>query len=217
MKTARTVLVLLSMLVCMPWRVSSQSGITVNNAHAILTQPVASSSELDQVTAPVGLRVAIQYADANVARQLASVPAPLYDLIAIVPARITIQYADGNQTRSLIYPRELMADTQPPQFSNIVTEQVLIDSVIIRWQTNEFADTEVKYGTSQGEYAYSQHDTLYAKTHELHLEGLSQDTMYHFVVIGTDQSGNQAQSGEVTFKIEQPEYPCYLPAVIKHR
>ncbi len=106
-----------------------------------------------------------------------------------------MQYANTSRQMTLAYPMALIGDAVPPQISNVQAQNVP-DGVKITWTTNEFATSEVRYGTTSGTYTQTVSDPLFERTHSLTLTGLTAGRMYYFVVRGTDRSGNQAQSGQ---------------------
>lgn len=106
-----------------------------------------------------------------------------------------MQYANTSRQMTLAYPMALIGDAVPPQISNVQAQNVP-DGVKITWTTNEFATSEVRYGTTSGAYTQIVSDPLFERTHSLTLTGLTAGRMYYFVVRGADRSGNQAQSGQ---------------------
>lgn len=119
----------------------------------------------------------------------------LQTLFGQVAARIVLQYANTSRQVTLAYPVALIGDAVPPQISNVQAQNVP-DGVKITWTTNEFATSEVRYGTTSGTYTQTVSDPLFERTHSLTLTGLTAGRMYYFVVRGADRSGNQAQSGQ---------------------
>jgi len=57
----------------------------------------------------------------------------------------------------------------------------------------------VKYGKASRIYTEREKDSLFVKTHVIELAGLLPGNCYYFVVNGTDQSGNSAESSEYRF------------------
>jgi large repetitive protein len=85
-------------------------------------------------------------------------------------------------------------------------------SAFIRWGTNEPATDRVVYGTSA---VYSDTVTgpdVLRMSHGLFLTGLAPNTQYHYVVISTDGSGNQAVSGDSMFTTTSPKPPTTFVA-----
>ena len=100
-------------------------------------------------------------------------------------------------------------DTTPPVITNTTTTAITKNSATITWDTDELSDSQVRYGTSPGNYS----QTVYSETgtmhHSIDLTGLSLDTTYYYVVSSTDLSGNLAQGTEHDFKTF-PEITVYI-------
>lgn len=110
--------------------------------------------------------------------------------------------ASGNRTTSA----QALVDTIPPVISNIAAAPDYEDAVVT-WETDEFTDSLVQYGTSRllGLTAY---DDEPGDLHELHLHGLQPDKLYYFRVVSRDDAGNVAvddNHGQLyTFQTLQP-------------
>jgi len=220
--------------------VHGQTGIIVNNADAIRQEGVRLDSGLSGATSSVGPRIVLQYANSKREERIVAPPGALQTLFAQVPARIVLQYANtmrqervaappaalqtlfgqvaprivlqyANTSRqvSLAYPVALIGDTVPPQIRDVRAQSVT-GGVKITWTTDEFATSEVRYGTTPGVYTQTASDTLFDKTHALTLTGLAAGRTYFFIVRGADRSGNQAQSGEYQVKVQTK---TYLPLI----
>jgi hypothetical protein len=108
---------------------------------------------------------------------------------------------------------DISDDITPATISNITVEVVSADSVIIRWTTNEAADSEVAYGTLPGIYTAAESDHMLVTDHEIMLAGLSPSTTYYFVVRSADVAGNSSQSEEGTFTTDTGGLPLFMPIV----
>jgi hypothetical protein len=91
------------------------------------------------------------------------------------------------------------SDTTSPVITNVDTKDITSSSATVTWQTDEAADSVIKYGTSQGNYVFEKCDTACVLSHSITLTNLSADTPYYFVVNSTDYSGNSDQSDEYNF------------------
>lgn len=114
---------------------------------------------------------------------------------------------------ALAYPVALINDTVPPQIRD-VQAQTVAGGVKITWTTDEFATSEVRYGTAPGVYTQVVSNPLYEKQHAVTLTGLTSGPTYYFVVRGADRSGNQAQSGVYQVRAQMK---MYLPLVVRRR
>ncbi len=105
----------------------------------------------------------------------------------------------------------VVGDVTPPLFGQI---QAIpgAHSAYVRWETNEPGTSRVVYGTST---VYSDTVTgpdVLQLSHGLFLSGLTPNTQYHYAVISTDGSGNQAMSGDSTFITTSPKPPTTFVA-----
>jgi len=233
-------LALAALILVLAMPVHGQTGIIVNNADTIRQEGVSLDSGLSSITGSVGPRIVLQYANTKREERIAAPPGALQTLFAQVPARIVLQYANtmrqervvappaalqtlfgqvaprivlqyANTSRqvTLAYPKALIGDTVPPQIRDVRAQSVA-GGVKITWTTDEFATSEVRYGTAPGAYTQTASDPLYEKTHSLTLPGIAAGQTYYFIVRGADRSGNQAQSGEYQVKAQTK---VYLPLI----
>ncbi len=112
---------------------------------------------------------------------------------------------------TLAYPVALIGDTVPPQIRDVRTQNVA-GGVKVTWTTDEFATSDVRYGTSPGTYPWVAGSRLYEKQHAVTLLGLTQGTTYYFVVFSIDRSDNQATGGEYQVKMLTK---TYLPVLLR--
>jgi len=90
-------------------------------------------------------------------------------------------------------------DTTPPVISQVSISRALIGSTLVKWTTNEPADSQIEYGTT---VAYGSTTTLDARlvvSHAQVLSGLARRTLYHYRVLSRDAAGNLAVSGDLSF------------------
>ena len=175
-------------------RVLSEYANTIYKSNLIL------STDLVNVTLSVTPRIMAEYANTIYRNDLNEIPTELANLIEEAPPkRLIIEYANSNYYKTLIFPKELINDTTPPIISNITVTNITENSATIKWDTDEFADSLVKYGTSSGAYTKQEYDELFVKKHAVSLYNLSPGTKYYFVVKSVDLSGNSAESSEYSF------------------
>jgi hypothetical protein len=235
--------VLLTAVVLLASTVSGQSGdVIVSGAKEVLTKSAVQPSQLPADVGPrpvteyadagglftllkapeellvlagqASPHVVFEYADANRYLLLSDIPQELRDLAALVAARVRFQYADASQASSMSYPKALFSDTTAPVIADIRTARAGFGVAKVVWNTNEFADSRVDFGTQPGVYTNNVADPLYYKAHRLLLTGLVQDTTYYFVITSTDRSGNTARSSEYNFKVSMS---LYLPLILNKR
>ena len=220
--------------------VRSQSGIIINNADAVretgassypnpITMPPrivlqaanagrheaigALPSALNSLFTQVGRRIVVQAANALRHASLAAPDGSLQALFAQVANRIILQSANAGRRETLTFPREIIGDTAPPQISNVVVTRVGA-SIRVTWNTNEFANSTVLYGTQTGSYPQSVTNPLFERQHEINLTGLRGGTTYFLRVRSADLSGNTATGAERSIVAGGG---VYLPYVARRR
>jgi hypothetical protein len=190
--------------------------IIVNGADEVRETSVSLAQGLRDSLTQVPARVVVQYANTIHGEDLAALPSALQTLLGQVSERIILQYANTNRQESLVYPVALINDTTPPQISDIVASLTGSDSATITWTTDEFADSQVMYGTQPGVHPQTMSDRLYSKEHRIILTGLAEGATYYCQVRSTDRSGNTTTSLEQSFTVQLAVY-VYLPVVMRSR
>ncbi len=94
-------------------------------------------------------------------------------------------------------------DITPPVISNVNATDITDLSVKITWDTDEPADSLVRYGTESGNYTDNVSDSAYVTSHAIDLTELAPETTYYYVVNSTDKSGNLAESFEYNFTTKE--------------
>ncbi|KAF5437462.1 Purple acid Phosphatase, N-terminal domain [Candidatus Methanophagaceae archaeon] len=113
--------------------------------------------------------------------------------------RIFIHNEDAKSVEELLYPKGLIKDFIAPVITNVTVTDITNSSAVIKWDTDEIADSVVKYGTTSQVYTGSVKETFFVEDHAIELTGLDSDTTYYFVINSTDRSGNSAESAEYSF------------------
>ena len=91
------------------------------------------------------------------------------------------------------------ADNTPPVITGVSAGSITTSSAVVRWTTNEVADTQVEYGPTT---SYGKTTTLASSRvteHSQTLSGLTLKTTYNYRVKSRDAAGNLAVSGNFTF------------------
>jgi len=96
-----------------------------------------------------------------------------------------------------------LPDTTPPGITNVTASDITSNSATIAWNTDEPADSLVKYGTEPGNYTLEAYDSADVTSHSVGLAGLLSNTTYYYVVNSTDLSGNSAQSSGYNFTTKE--------------
>lgn len=157
------------------------------------------STDLVNVTNNVTPRIMVEYANTIYRNDLDEIPTDLANFTKEVPPKIIIEYASSNYYERLIFPKGLINDTTSPILTNTTVTNITGNSTMIKWDTDEIADSVVKYGKNSTVYTKMCTDELFVKEHVVALKGLSLGTTYYFVVNSTDRSGNSAESLEYWF------------------
>ena len=101
------------------------------------------------------------------------------------------------------YNASTTPDTTAPILSNIASTAGKVQAEI-RWNTNEYADSVVFWGTSSSvdtsDSANKTTNTRLTKTHQVLIKNLASDTTYYYIVRSKDVAGNQSLSGVNSFK-----------------
>jgi peroxiredoxin len=84
----------------------------------------------------------------------------------------------------------------------------------IKWETNEPATSQVKYGTSKTYSSETPEDTDLSTSHSIKLTGLDAGTTYYFKVISKDAAGNEITAeDDLTTLAEADEIPPTISGV----
>jgi len=94
-------------------------------------------------------------------------------------------------------------DTTPPTIENVASSAITSNSATITWDTDEIADSLVKYGTTSGNYTDNKYDSAYVTSHSIGLTDLVENTTYYYVVKSTDPSNNSSESSEYSFTTQE--------------
>jgi phosphodiesterase/alkaline phosphatase D-like protein len=91
-------------------------------------------------------------------------------------------------------------NTTAPSISGITASVTSSSSATITWSTNESATSQVEYGSTSSYGSSSALDSSLVTSHTINLTGLGADTAYHYRVKSRDASGNEATSGDDSFR-----------------
>jgi len=100
-------------------------------------------------------------------------------------------------------------DSTAPEISGVDAGSITGESATISWDTDEEANSLVRYGISSDEYenmagnALVNYDTAeYVTSHEVIVNNLTPDTKYYYTVISIDASGNIGESSQESFSTD---------------
>ncbi len=93
----------------------------------------------------------------------------------------------------------VIINTTPPVVDLVTTTPITTTSATINWITDKVASGEVEYGTTASYGNQSATQTALTLDHSVTLSDLTPNTLYHYRVRSTDQSGNIAVTPDNTF------------------
>ncbi len=110
----------------------------------------------------------------------------------------TLDEADEtNNRREEVWPCD---ETPPVIVSGPVADDVTATSAIIRWETNEAADSLVRYGTLASRYDADASSPAMVTEHAVTLSSLTPSTTYRVAVESEDAAGNAVTSEAILFQ-----------------
>lgn len=151
----------------------------------------------------------------NVAVEGAGAPPIAHSVTLINLKSLTTYYfkvksvdTDGNISEDVkdgsYYSFTTTPDATPPVISGITTPVVAGNLVVVFWQTNELADSQVEYGVSSGSYPnQTTRNATLSTNQSATLLNLLPEQRYYYRVISRDSRGNTAYSAEQT--VDTPE------------
>lgn len=206
MKT-RDLLWLVPVLALGVLRASAQSGtaISVSNAKVVRTAGMSSNGTLSGLVSALESRQIVQYANTLRTISMPGLAPELQTLTSQLQARVIFQYANNARLVSLAYPQQLVADDAPP----VLGTPTLSAGSRIAWTTDEFATSEIQYGSQPGSYTTTVSDPMFVKAHEIRLDGLSPGARYYALIRSIDRTGNESST---TFSFVATVY-VYVPLI----
>lgn len=158
-------------------------------------EPVSGTLEALIATLP-GRYMPVQGSNGTHWFQFAEPGTMLQALVDQLPAWISPQGANGVfHSGDLVYPVELIGDTIPPQLFSFDYEPI---SGLVEWHTDEFAISEVWYGTEFGSYTGQITSTVWVTTHQFLIPTSGAP---YLLVRCTDRSGNISDYYEPGFEV----------------
>lgn len=108
-------------------------------------------------------------------------------------------------------PTDCVADVTPPRITDIQVENTTYNSTKIAFFVDELSYCEIRYGKESGIYPYSiaSHDCL--ENTSATLQSLSDDTLYHFIIVCNDSSDNRGNSIERLFRTSEEPLDARRP------
>lgn len=115
--------------------------------------------------------------------------------------RVTSADSSGNAATSVddTFTTVAPPDGTPPIISNIRVINITETSATVTWETNEPANSRVRFGLTGAYTAGNIFSADLVLMHSVNLSSLTRSTLYHFEVSSIDGSGNAAVSGDRIF------------------
>ena len=113
--------------------------------------------------------------------------------LLMVPVFLTCPAASAQQGEAVAISGNIPLVTY-----NVSVTGIDWTNAIVAWNTNENANSTVEYGTTTSYGSFST-DGAIAENHMISLYNLLPGTVYHYVVISADLTGNRASSSDSTF------------------
>lgn len=118
----------------------------------------------------------------------------------VVSADTTDVVAESDETNNRL-ERVWDCDRTPPQIvAGPTVSGLTATSAVISWETDEAADSVVRYDTLARAYRFEETDPAPTLNHAVTLTGLTPSTTYHFVVDSADSAGNSVESRDHIFQ-----------------
>lgn len=114
--------------------------------------------------------------------------------------------SSGNETTSSVSTFTTLDETDP-DITDVEVVDITTTTARVTWTTDEAADSRVSYGESVS-YDASQSDSSLTTAHSLTLTDLTPGTTYHFQVLSSDFSENQAFTADATFLTDEDDAPA---------
>ncbi len=150
-----------------------------------------------------GLTDAYELGEITAADFVASHSLPLAGLTGNTTYHFRVTSADssGNAATSPdgTFTTIAPADLTAPIISNIRVINITENSATVTWDTNEAANSRVRYGLTATYGLGNIFSADLVLAHSINLSSLTRSTIYHFEITSSDSSGNTAVSGDRTF------------------
>ncbi|KPL19403.1 MAG: hypothetical protein AMJ93_13165, partial [Anaerolineae bacterium SM23_84] len=108
--------------------------------------------------------------------------------------------AESDETNNRRQETWLCDITAPQIISGPYVTEITPNSALVSWETDEEADSTVRYGRAARRYDATQADAALTRHHRVSLTGLEPATTYNLIAQSSDTSGNGVQSRNHTFQ-----------------
>lgn len=118
----------------------------------------------------------------------------------VVRADATDVVAESDETNNRREENWDCALTPPEIVAGPTTTDLTATSAVISWETDEPADSVVRYDSVARLLRLEETDPTLTTNHQVTLAGLTPSTTYHYVVRSTDPAGNAVESQDFLFE-----------------
>ncbi|RIK64198.1 MAG: hypothetical protein DCC65_14920 [Planctomycetota bacterium] len=183
---------------------------TDDNVVETVSVNVASSSE------PGGETVLLTESGAETATFLGTIDIATADAAGVLLVAngdtVTAAYLDADDGIggiNVLVTDTATVDCAPPVISNVQTTAIAARNATITFTTNEPATGTIRYGLTCGALGSTQSSGGSNLSHSITLNGLQDNTTYHFAVDAVDEAGNAAtdDNGGPCYSFTTPEVP----------
>lgn len=132
-----------------------------------------------------------------------------YAFIDLAPGAYTVSATYGSSARTTTVnvtagnvstvDFDYTADPTPPILTNIRSESIGTSSANVCWSSDDFATSQVDYGTTTSYGSTTALDPSLLQTHTVALTGLFSGSTYHYRVRSRNGAGLETVSGDYTF------------------
>jgi hypothetical protein len=172
------------------------SNLTPNGVTVAWTTNEAADTQVD-----FGTTTSYGSASTRDAAQVTSHSVNLANLAGSTTYHYRVRSRDlfGNLTISADATFTTPVDVTAPVISGVATSNLTASAITVSWTTDEWADSQVEFGTTLGYGNTSPLNSSLIANHSVNLTSLAGNTTYHFRVRSRDASGNLSMSGDFTF------------------
>ncbi len=113
-----------------------------------------------------------------------------------------VQASDDSQGASSLaclgsFSTSIFSNPSAPNLSNISVRDVTTTSAKVSWETDTSSNSQIQYGTNDS-YGLTKSDSSASTQHSLSIDGLSNNTVYHYKISSTNNLGT-SESDDSTF------------------
>ncbi len=112
----------------------------------------------------------------------------------------SVEATQEGKTSTATLAISVTKDTTAPTASNIVAGPITEQLSTIRWDTDESSTGQIEYGLTSAYGTKTKEVATFDLSHSIQINGLKDNTTYHFRIISKDIFGNTSVTSDKTFK-----------------